>query len=63
MDMRSLAMTALMAAAIATGACNTIHGVGRDVSSLKEVVPHGSHHAVPDSTTAPVADPASNGTP
>jgi len=65
--MRSIAIIALIGAAIATGGCNTIHGVGRDFSSLKEVVPHGSRHAAADSTPAespatPVADPAPSGT-
>ncbi len=65
--MRSIAMTVLIAAAISMGGCNTIHGVGRDFSSLKEVVPHGSRHAAAESSTAespaaPVADQVANGT-
>jgi predicted small secreted protein len=56
--MRSIATTALITAAILTSGCNTIHGVGRDVSSLKEVVPGGSNHAKADTAAAPTAAPA-----
>ena len=60
--MRSIAGAVLAAAALATGGCNTVHGVGKDVSSLKEVVPRGSSHARADSAAPPAAEPAPNGT-
>jgi predicted small secreted protein len=55
--MRHIATTAVIAAAILTAGCNTVHGVGKDVSSLKEVVPGGSSHAAADANAAPASTP------
>jgi predicted small secreted protein len=62
--MRAIATIAVIAAAILTAGCNTVRGVGRDVSSLKEVVPKGSSHAQADPVPAAAApDAAPSATP
>jgi predicted small secreted protein len=55
--MRRILTSAVIAAAILTGGCNTVRGVGRDVSSLKEVVPSGSSHASADAAPSPAGTP------
>ena len=60
--MRHVAGTIMIVAVLAIGGCNTVHGVGRDVSSLKEVVPRGSSHARTDTAAPPAAEPGPNGT-
>jgi predicted small secreted protein len=55
--MRRILTSAAIAAAILTGGCNTVHGVGRDVSSLKEVVPGKSHARADTAAPAPANGP------
>lgn len=43
--MRKLAILALAAAALATASCNTIAGVGKDVSAVGKSVTKGSDEA------------------
>ena len=48
--MRRIATTAVIAAAILTGGCNTVHGIGRDVigSGTSISLPVLRSHAVPE---------------